>query len=51
MINHLQKLLYEGDVYMKNNNMIHHGGNGGGIGFCGIVLAVFLGLCLFAIIG
>ena len=24
---------------------------GGGIGFCGIVLAVFLGLCLFAFIG
>ena len=30
---------------MKSNN------GGGGIGFCGIVLAVFLGLCLFAFIG
>lgn len=28
-----------------NNN------NSGGTGFCGIVLAVFFGLCLFAIIG
>ena len=25
--------------------------NNGGVGFCGIVLAVFLGLCLFAFIG
>jgi len=30
---------------MGNNN------SGGGIGFCGIALAVFLGLCLFAFIG
>lgn len=25
--------------------------NGGGIGFCGIVLAIFCGLALFALIG
>lgn len=26
-------------------------GNGGGVGFCGIVIAVFLGIALFAVIG
>lgn len=27
------------------------GGNNGGMGFCGVVLAVFCGLALFALIG
>lgn len=26
-------------------------GNGGGVGFCGIVIAVFLGIALFAVLG
>lgn len=30
---------------MSNNN------NGGGMGFCGIALAVFCGIALFALIG
>lgn len=33
------------------NNMIHNGNNGGGMGFCGLVLAIFVALCLFAFIG
>lgn len=37
---------------MKNqNSFVNRGNNGGGLGFCGVVLAVFLGLCLFAFIG
>ena len=28
-----------------------NGNNGGGMGFCGTVLAIFCGLCLFALIG
>lgn len=40
------------NVMQKNeNNMVHNGNNGGGMGFCGLVVAIFVALCLFAFIG